>query len=143
MKNNERLGIKLSRDSVLGLREVRRLYLGSSDIPVPDGYVIEVAYKQISNEIDIIDWVELNKSKIKISEISESVDIDATSLRTTLTLDTLVYEGMRDIQLKLRELTKGRVFFSFVVKLVLFASILKKKGLLEKFQESVNQVLTF
>ncbi|BDS61255.1 TPA: hypothetical protein ACL2V3_000747 [Streptococcus pneumoniae] len=143
MKNNERLGIKLSRDSVLGLREVRRLYLGSSDIPVPDSYVIEVAYKQISNEIDIIDWVELNKSKIKISEISESVDIDATSLRTTLTLDTLVYEGMRDIQLKLRELTKGRVFFSFVVKLVLFASILKKKGLLEKFQESVNQVLTF
>ncbi|HEW3781867.1 TPA: hypothetical protein V0W29_000549 [Streptococcus pneumoniae] len=143
MKNNERLGIKLSRDSVLGLREVRRLYLGSSDIPVPDSYVIEVAYKQISNEIDIIDWVELNKSKIKISEISESVDIDATSLRTTLTLDTLVYEGMRDIQLKLRELTKGRVFFSFVVKLVLFASILKKKGLLEKFQEGVNQVLTF
>ncbi|HEU3439142.1 TPA: hypothetical protein VVH15_001523 [Streptococcus pneumoniae] len=135
MKNNERLGIKLSRDSVLGLREVRRLYLGSSDIPVSDGYVIEVAYKQISNEIDIIDWVELNKSKIKISEISESVDIDATSLRTTLTLDTLVYEGMRDIQLKLREITKGRVFFSFVVKLVLFASILKKKGLLEKFQE--------
>ncbi|HGQ5355487.1 TPA: hypothetical protein ACLZYK_002091 [Streptococcus pneumoniae] len=131
MKNNERLGIKLSRDSVLGLREVRRLYLGSSDIPVPDSYVIEVAYKQISNEIDIIDWVELNKSKIKISEISESVDIDATSLRTTLTLDTLVYEGMRDIQLKLRELTKGRVFFSFVVKLVLFASILKKKGLLK------------
>lgn len=63
MKNNERLGIKLSRDSVLGLREVRRLYLGSSDIPVPDSYVIEVAYKQISNEIDIIDWVELNKSK--------------------------------------------------------------------------------
>ncbi|HEU3374524.1 TPA: hypothetical protein VVI95_001340 [Streptococcus pneumoniae] len=135
MKNNERLGIKLSRDSVLGLREVRRLYLGSSDIPVSDGYVIEVAYNQISNEIDIIDWVELNKSKIKISEISESVDIDATSLRTTLTLDTLVYEGMRDIQLKLRELTKGRVFFSFVVKLVLFASILKKKDLLEKFQE--------
>lgn len=42
MKNNERLGIKLSRDSVLGLREVRRLYLGSSDIPVPDSYVIEV-----------------------------------------------------------------------------------------------------
>ncbi|HEU6869596.1 TPA: hypothetical protein VV491_000999 [Streptococcus pneumoniae] len=143
MKNNERLGIKLSRDSVLGLREVRRLYLGSSDIPVPDSYVIEVAYKEILNEIDIIDWVELNNSKIKISEISESVDMNATSLRTTLTLDTLVYAGMRDIQLKLRELTKGRVFFSFVVKLVLFASILKKKGLLEKFQKSVNQVLTF
>ena len=125
----------LSRDSVLGLREVRRLYLGSSDIPVPDSYVIEVAYKEISNEIDIIDWVELNNSKIKISEISESVDMNATSLRTTLTLDTLVYAGMRDIQLKLRELTKGRVFFSFVVKLVLFASILKKKGLLEKFQK--------
>lgn len=137
MKNNERLGIKLSRDSVLGLREVRRLYLGSSDIPVPDSYVIEVAYKEISNEIDIIDWVELNNSKIKISEISESVDMNATSLRTTLTLDTLVYAGMRDIQLKLRELTKGRVFFSFVVKLVLFASILKKKGLLEKFQKKV------
>lgn len=135
MKKNERLGIKLSRDSVLGLREVRRLYLGSPDIPVPDSYVIEVAYKEISNEIDIIDWVELNNSKLKISEISESVDIDATSLRTTLTLDTLVYEGMRDIQLKLRELTKGRVFFSFIVKLVLFASILKKKGLLEKFQK--------
>lgn len=135
MKNNERLGIKLSRDSVLGLREVRRLYLGSSDIPVPDSYVIEVAYKEISNEIDIIDWGELNNSKIKISEISESVDMNATSLRTTLTLDTLVYAGMRDIQLKLRELTKGRVFFSFVVKLVLFASILKKKGLLEKFQK--------
>lgn len=135
MKNNERLGIKLSRDSVLGLREVRRLYLGSSDIPVPDSYVIEVAYKEISNEIDIIDWVELNNSKIKISEISESVDMNATSLRTTLTLDTLVYAGMRDIQLKLRELTKGRVFFSFVVKLVLFASILKKTGLLEKFQK--------
>lgn len=137
MKNNERLGIKLSRDSVLGLREVRRLYLGSSDIPVPDSYVIEVAYKEISNEIDIIDWVELNNSKIKISEISESVDMNATSLRTTLTLDTLVYAGMRDIQMKLRELTKGRVFFSFVVKLVLFASILKKKGLLEKFQKKV------
>ena len=135
MKNNERLGIKLSRDSVLGLREVRRLYLGSPDIPVPDSYVIEVAYKEISNEIDIIDWVELNNSKLKISDISESVDMNATSLRTTLTLDTLVYAGMRDIQLKLRELTKGRVFFSFVVKLVLFAFILKKKDLLEKFQK--------
>ena len=135
MKNNERLGIKLSRDSVLGLKEVRRIFLGSAEIPVSDSYAIELAYKEISNEIDIIDWVELNNSKLKISEISESVDIDATSLRTTLTLDTLVYEGMRDIQLKLRELTKGRVFFSFIVKLVLFASILKKKGLLEKFQK--------
>ena len=135
MKNNERLGIKLSRDSVLGLKEVRRLYLGSPDIPVPDSYVIEVAYKEILNDIDNIDWLELNNSKLKISDISESVDMNATSLRTTLTLDTLVYAGMRDIQLKLRELTKGRVFFSFVVKLVLFASILKKKGLLEKFQK--------
>ncbi|EUC81234.1 hypothetical protein HMPREF1516_0854 [Streptococcus sp. CM6] len=135
MKNNERLGIKLSRDSVLGLKEVRRLYLGSPDIPVPDSYVIEVAYKEILNDIDNIDWLELNNSKLKISDISESVDMNATSLRTTLTLDTLVYAGMRDIQLKLRELTKGRVFFSFVVKLVLFASILKKKDLLEKFQK--------
>lgn len=135
MKNNERLGIKLSRDSVLGLKEVRRLYLGSPDIPVPDSYVIEVAYKEILNDIDNIDWLELNNSKLKISDISESVDMNATSLRTTLTLDTLVYAGMRDIQLKLRELTKGRVFFSFVVKLVLFASILKTKDLLEKFQK--------
>ncbi|CEV61888.1 Uncharacterised protein [Streptococcus pneumoniae] len=135
MKNNERLGIKLSRDSVLGLKEVRRLYLGSPDIPVPDSHLIEVAYKEILNDIDNIDWLELNNSKLKISDISESVDMNATSLRTTLTLDTLVYAGMRDIQLKLRELTKGRVFFSFVVKLVLFAFILKKKGLLEKFQK--------
>lgn len=135
MKNNERLGIKLSRDSVLGLKEVRRLYLGSPDIPVPDSYVIEVAYKEILNDIDNIDLLELNNSKLKISDISESVDMNATSLRTTLTLDTLVYAGMRDIQLKLRELTKGRVFFSFVVKLVLLASILKKKDLLEKFQK--------
>ena len=135
MKNNERLGIKLSRDSVLGLKEVRRLYLGSPDIPVPDSYLIEVAYKEILNDIDNIDWLELNNSKLKISDISESVDMNATSLRTTLTLDTLVYAGMRDIQLKLRELTKGRVFFSFVVKLVLFAFILKKKYLLEKFQK--------
>lgn len=135
MKNNERLGIKLSRDSVLGLKEVRRLYLGSPDIPVPDSYVIEVAYKEILNDIDNIDWLELNNSKLKISDISESVDMNATSLRTTLTLDTLVYAGMRDIQLKLRELTKGRVFFSFVVKLVLFASILKKKNLLENFKK--------
>lgn len=133
MKNNERLGIKLSRDSVLGLKEVRRIFLGSAEIPVSDSYAIELAYKEILNDIDIIDWVELNNSKLKISDISESVDINATSLRTTLTLDTLVYEGMRDIQLKLRELTNGRVFFSFVVKLVLFASILKKKNLLEKF----------
>lgn len=137
MKNNERLGIKLSRDSVLGLKEVRRLYLGSPDIPVPDSYLIEVAYKEILNDIDNIDWLELNNSKLKISDISESVDMNATSLRTTLTLDTLVYAGMRDIQLKLRELTKGRVFFSFVVKLVLFAFILKKKDLLEKFQKKV------
>ena len=135
MKNNERLGIKLSRDSVLGLKEVSRLYLGSPDIPVPDSYLIEVAYKEILNDIDNIDWLELNNSKLKISDISESVDMNATSLRTTLTLDTLVYAGMRDIQLKLRELTKGRVFFSFVVKLVLFAFILKKKDLLEKFQK--------
>ncbi|HHG7862893.1 TPA: hypothetical protein ACPYDW_000544 [Streptococcus pneumoniae] len=135
MKNNERLGIKLSRDSVLGLREVRRLYLGSPDIPVSDGYLIKVAYKEILNDIDNIDWLELNNSKLKISDISESVDMNATSLRTTLTLDMLVYSGMRDIQLKLRELTKGRVFFSFVVKLVLFAAILKKKGLLEKIQK--------
>lgn len=135
MKNNERLGIKLSRDSVLGLKEVRRLYLGSPDIPVSDSYLIEVAYKEILNDIDNIDWLELNNSKLKISDISESVDMNATSLRTTLTLDTLVYAGMRDMQLKLRELTKGRVFFSFVVKLVLFAFILKKKDLLEKFQK--------
>lgn len=137
MKNNERLGIKLSRDSVLGLREVRRLYLGSSDIPVPDSYVIEVAYKQISNEIDIIDWVELNKSKIKISEISESVDIDATSLRTTLTLDTLVYEGMRDIQLKLREFTKGRVFFSFSSEVSFICFYFKEKRFTRKISRKV------
>lgn len=129
----ERLGIKLSRDSVLGLRELKSLLYGSVELPLSDSFIIAEAYKEISDKCKLINWLKLNDKKVKIPGVSDNNDSSISSIRTTLALDRNVYEGMQQIQQDMINETNGRVFFSFVVKLVLFAAILSKKGALEEY----------
>lgn len=129
----ERLGIKLSRDSVLGLRELKSLLYGSVELPLSDSFIIAEAYKEISDKCKLINWLKLNDKKVKIPGVFDNNDSSISSIRTTLALDRNVYEGMQQIQQDMINETNGRVFFSFVVKLVLFAAILSKKDALEEY----------
>lgn len=131
--DKERLGIKLSRDSVLGLRELKSLLYGSVELPLSDSFIIAEAYKEISDKCKLINWLKLNDKKVKIPGVSDNNDSSISSIRTTLALDRHVYEGMQQIQQDMIKETNGRVFFSFVVKLVLFAAILSKKDALEEY----------
>ncbi|NKC60594.1 hypothetical protein HED34_11550 [Vagococcus fluvialis] len=132
-EKNERLGIKLSRDSVIALQELKVLMYGTNEIPVSDSFIIGEAYKEILEEINDIDWLKLNDKKIKVPGVTDNNDSPLTSMRTTLALDKNVYDGMKDLQMDMVKKTNGRVFFSFVVKIVLFAAILSKKGMLKEY----------
>lgn len=129
-KEIERIKIRLNRVTILSIREFKRLKYGDMDIPISDSYVISEAYRLIIDKIEKIDWEKVNK--FNVSNVSDDTDFPTTSLPTTLSLDEGVLLGLRNIQQKLIEEAKGRIFFSFVVKIVLLAGILEINGQLEE-----------
>lgn len=132
-EKNERLGIKLNRESVIALKELKKIFYGDSEIPISDGFLIGEAFKKIEPVVNQIDWELLNDKKTSVPGITDNKDPQFESMRTTLAIDKTVFQKMKMLQENLIKETRGRVFFSFVVKSVLFAAILQHNNDLENF----------
>lgn len=129
-QKNERIGMKLNRFTVIAFGEYKNEFYGSQEVPISDGYLVSSAYNYIKDDIPKIDWEKVNAAKIP--NVTDRTD-EVTNLRTTITIDPVAYEGLRELQAKLVKEVKGRVFFSYVIKLVMYAALLKKNNLLEKY----------
>lgn len=127
----ERIKIRLNRLTVLSFKEFKKLKYGDSEIPVSDSYVVTEAYKMICPKIEKIRWGEIDKAIIP--NVSNNRDFPVTSLPTTLSLESDVSLGLRNLQRKMVEVAQSRVFFSFVVKVVMYAAILEFHGQLDKY----------
>ncbi|MBM7545035.1 hypothetical protein JOC59_001777 [Weissella beninensis] len=119
-----RTRMRLSAESVLAIKELKRVLFGDTEAPVTVGYMIGRAYKIIEPKLDSFEneWLELSDIKVKditgASEVLEGAD-------TTVNLEKKVYEGISKLQIKFVSIFKGskRVYRTFVVKLVLLAAL--------------------
>lgn len=127
----ERLKIRLNRLTILAFKEFKKLKYGDSEIPVSDSYVVTEAYKMILPKIEKIQWNKINKAIIP--NVSDNTDFPVTSLPTTLSLESDILLGLRNLQRKMAEVAQSRIFFSFVVKVVMYAVILDFHGQLDKY----------
>lgn len=127
----ERLKIRLNRLTILAFKEFKRLKYGDSEIPVSDSYVVTEAYKTILPKIEKIQWNEINKAIIP--NVSDNNDFPVTSLPTTLSLESDILLGLRNLQRKMADVAQSRIFFSFVVKVVMYAAILDIHSQLDKY----------
>ena len=88
-EKNERLGIKLNRESVIALKELKKIFYGDSEIPISDGFLIGEAFKKIEPVVNQKDWELLNDKKTSVPGITDNKDPQFESMRTTLTIDRL------------------------------------------------------
>ena len=132
-KDTKRLGIKLNKDTVIAINELKEALYGTPDIPVSESYLIEEAYKKISPILKKrqLNWDTLNKDGLP--NIDSNIYSKTTLLHTTLTLNLETYSSLLKIQSEMHEATGKRIFFSFVVKLILFAAIHELQGNLETY----------
>ncbi|NLZ76105.1 MAG: hypothetical protein GX914_06350 [Erysipelotrichia bacterium] len=131
-EKSERIGIKLNRLTVIALKEFKVCMYGDSNIPVPDSFLIEEAYKKISSKIDSIDWVAINDKDTIIPNVTNSDD-PSTALRTTLAINIEILEDLKKLQNKMIESAGSRIFFSYVIKTIMFSAILECNDLLDNY----------
>lgn len=131
MENNtERVKIRLNRLTILAIREFKKLKFGDPELPVSDSYIVTEAYKMILPKVSKIQWAKVNKTPIP--NVTDNTETSITSsLPTTFTLELDVLEGLRKIQSEMVKKTQSRVFFSYVIKVVLYSAILEIKGELD------------
>lgn len=129
-KKVERVKLRINRLTILSFREFKRLKYGDPNIPISDSYVVEEAYKIVEHKLEFIPWEEVNKAKI--SNVTDDTEYPATSLPTTLSLESNVLSGLKSLQKELVDKAKSRIFFSFVIKIVMYAAILELNGELEE-----------
>src|SRR5699024_1697457 len=130
-EKTERVKIRLNRLIILSLKEFKKLKFGDTELPIQDSYVVAEAYKTILPKLDKICWDKINK--VTIPNVTDNKELSSKPLPTTLTLEIDVLKGLREIQKGMVEKTKGRIFFSYVIKVVLYSAILDKLGELEKY----------
>lgn len=132
-EETKRLGIKLNRDTVVAFNEFKQKLYGSSEIPVSESFLLEEAYKKIAPVIKDkqIDWDSLNSDRIP--NINNEKYQNVALLHTTLTLNQDIYSSINNIQKEMHQVTGKRIFFSFIVKLVMFAAVLEQDGQLSSY----------
>lgn len=122
-----RIKMKLSRLTVLAFQEYKRLTYGDPNITVTNGYVLGSAFKYIQPDLISINWEEINASHIP--NVTDNVDKSIVGVDTTLNVDKSVSDGIDDLQRKfLTVFGTKRVYRAFVVKLVIYAAILKQNN---------------
>lgn len=127
----ERIKIRLNRLTILAFKEFKRLKLGDSDIPVSDSYVVTEAYKLILPKVKYIKWDKVNKAVVH--NVTDDKEFPVTSLPTTLSLEPDILFGLKNLQQKMIKEAQSRIFFSFVIKVVMYAAILEIQGKLDDF----------
>ena len=130
--------MRLSRPTVVAIQEYKQIKFADPKAKITNGYLVGMAFKAIQNDLDRIDWKAINS--MDISNVTINYDDNSISdLQTALNLEATVLDGIEKLQIKFRDVfyTK-RIFKPFVIKLILFAAILKETGKLTLLKEENN-----
>lgn len=131
--------MRLSRPTVVAIQEYKQIKFADPKAKITNGYLVGMAYKAIQNDLDRIDWKAINS--MGISNVTINYDDNSISdLQTALNLEEAVLNGIENLQNKFMNnvFQTKRMFRPFVIKLILFAAILKEKGNLTLLKEENN-----
>ena len=96
-----------------------------------------MAYKAIQNDLDRIDWQAINS--MDIPNVTKNYDDSISDLQTALNLEAAVLDGIEKLQNKFMSVfSTKKMFKPFVIKLILFAAILKETDNLTLLKEENN-----
>lgn len=131
--------MRLSRPTVVAIQEYKQIKFADPKAKITNGYLVGMAYKAIQNDLDRIDWKAINS--MGISNVTINYDDNSISdLQTALNLEEAVLNGIENLQNKFMNnvFQTKRMFKPFVIKLILFAAILKEKDKLTLLKEENN-----
>lgn len=121
-----RVKVRLGRDSVIALNEVKSILFENVNTRVTNGYIIGKAWNKIVSNKDRIDWYKVGTEKI--SSIADNKDSSIVGVQTTLNLEESILDSIKEFQYSLSQEYKEIYYFPYVVKLILFAVILEQNG---------------
>lgn len=131
--------MRLSRPTVVAIQEYKQIKFADPKAKITNGYLVGMAYKAIQNDLNRIDWKAINS--MGISNVTINYDDNSISdLQTALNLEEAVLNGIENLQNKFMNnvFQTKRMFKPFVIKLILFAAILKEKDKLTLLKEENN-----
>lgn len=130
--------MRLSRPTVVAIQEYKQIKFADPKAKITNGYLVGMAYKAIQNDLDRIDWKAINSMDIPNVTINYD-DNSISDLQTALNLEKTVLDGIEILQNKFIDVfSTKRMFKPFVIKLILFAAILKETGKLTLLKEENN-----
>ena len=133
-----RIQMRLSRPTVAAIQEYKQIKFADPKAKITNGYLVGMSYKAIQNDLDRIDWKAINSMDIPNVTINYD-DNSISDLQTALNLEKTVLDGIEILQNKFMDVfDTRRMFRPFVIKLILFAAILKEKGNLTLLKEENN-----
>lgn len=133
-----RIQMRLSRPTVLAIQEYKQIKFADPKAKITNGYLVGMAYKAIQNDLDRIDWKAINSMDIR-NVIINYDDNSISDLQTALNLEEAVLVGIENLQIKFKDIfSTKKMFKPFVIKLLLFAAILKEKDKLTLLKEENN-----
>lgn len=127
--------MRLSRPAVVAMQEYKKIKFADPDAKVTNGYLIGMAFKSIKHELTQIDWIKTNS--ITIPNVTENNDESLDSLQTALNIEASILQDIEELQRDFMIVfgTK-KMFKPFVIKLILFAAILKEQNILVLKEET-------
>ncbi|MEK3873283.1 MULTISPECIES: hypothetical protein [Paenibacillus] len=124
-----RIQMRLSRPTVVAMQEYKRIKFADPEAKVTNGYLIGMALKSIKNELPQIDWIQINS--VAIPNVTENNDKSLDSLQTALNIEAAILQDIEELQRIFMDVFKTKKMFKpFVIKLILFAAILKENNAL-------------
>lgn len=121
--------MRLSRPTVVAMQEYKRIKFADPEAKVTNGYLIGMALKSIKNELPQIDWIQINS--VAIPNVTENNDKSLDSLQTALNIEAAILQDIEELQRIFMDVFKTKKMFKpFVIKLILFAAILKENNAL-------------
>lgn len=133
-----RIQMRLSRPTVVAIQEYKQIKFADPKAKITNGYLVGMAYKAIQNDLDRIDWQAINSMDIPNVTINYD-DNSISDLQTALNLEAAVLDGIENLQIKFMNVfSTKRMFKPFVIKLILFAAILKETDNLTLLKEENN-----
>ncbi|MGO5030161.1 MULTISPECIES: hypothetical protein [Agathobaculum] len=132
-----RIQMRLSRPTVVAIQEYKQIKFADPKAKVTNGYLVGMAYKAIQNDLDRIDWQAINS--MDIPNVTKNYDDSISDLQTALNLEAAVLDGIEKLQNKFMSVfSTKKMFKPFVIKLILFAAILKETDNLTLLKEENN-----
>lgn len=130
-----RIQMRLSRPTVVAMQEYKRIKFADPEAKVTNGYLIGMAFKSIKNELPRIDWIKINS--ITIPNVTENNDKSLDSLQTALNIEAAILQDIEELQRTFMNVFETKKMFKpFVIKLIMFAAILKENNSLVLKEEN-------